>query len=89
MLVAAAKFHVSKTGQDVGASRPRIEHDARLTALEAAHDLRDLGLEGDLPLSVVGAFPQHESLDEAPQRRGREGLVRHLDRMLLRMLVAH
>src|SRR5581483_655229 len=49
-----------------------IEDDARLPALELGAHLRDLLLQGELPLAVIGAFAQHEGFDHAVERLGGE-----------------
>ena len=62
--------------------RARVKDDLRLTAVELAQDVRNFLLEGELLLTVIGAFAQHKRFDDASQEVGRQLLVWNLDRIV-------
>src|SRR4026208_1708467 len=68
---------------DVDALQRRIEDDLRLAALQLPQNLPGLLSQRRFALAVVRAFSEHEGLQYAAQRIGRELAVWNDDRLRL------
>ena len=69
-MIRAAGDSVMASGahQDLCGAAGRLEHDPGLSLFQLAVDLRDLLLQAEFPIAVVGTFLQYESLYHAAQR---------------------
>jgi hypothetical protein len=59
-----------------------IEEDPSVSAFQLRPHVRDFLLQREFVLSVVGAFAQHECLDDPNERVRRQVRMRHRNRLL-------
>ena len=81
-LVASAP--AARGSDDIDTGGVGVEQDLGIAAFQLRPHVRNLLLERELALPVVGALAQHEGPDDPLERRRGQLPVRYGDRLLLR-----